>query len=347
MCFNGRETKEIMMSESPTLPQVEYQDRKAYLIAFGILTMLMGCIMALFVPLIIWAQFVSAKVTHVPPSSQSIIPAAIFCCLFAVNFIWLGIGSILTRRWARALLLIFSWSWLAIGIVSMAYLAFLLPQIMTVLDSSVRSSQTSAPKGLTTTIMIVQGILSLIVYVIVPGVWVLFYRSRNVRITCEVRDPVPRWTDRCPLPVLAISIWAAFGAVTMLFFPFLYGGVLPFFGIFLSGISGTVVCLVIAGLWGYSARALYRLEWDGWWIFLVGMCLLSLSAFVTYWRHDLSEMYRMMGYPKQQIAQLQQFNAVFTGQTLAWSTVIITVLFVGYLLYLRRFFRPRALPASR
>jgi MFS family permease len=335
------------MTESFAPLQNEYHDRKAGLIVFGILTMLTGCVMALLVPLIIWAQFVAAETTHVPVNSRAMIPAAIFCGLFSVTFIWLGIGSILTRRWARALLLISSWTWLTIGIVSMAYLAFLLPQIMAVLDSNVRSSQTRAPKELMTFVMIAQGIFSLIIYVILPGIWVLFYRSKNVRITCEVRDPVPRWTDHCPLPVLAVSIWAALGAVTMLLFPFLYGGVLPFFGVFLSGISGTAVGLVIAGLWGYSAWALYRLERTGWWIFLVGMCLLSLSAFVTYWRHDLSEMYRLMGYPEQQIAQLQQFNAVFKGQTLAWSTVIFIVPCVGYLLYVRRFFTLRALSESR
>ena len=124
---------------------------------------------------------------------------------------------------------------------------------------------------------------------VLPGIWMLFYRSKNVKMTCEVRDPVPRWTDRCPLPVLAVSLWAAVGTVAMLLFPIFYGGVLPFFGIFLSGISGSAVWLVIAVLWGYSARALYRLERSGWWILLAGTCLFSLSGFITYWRHDLNE----------------------------------------------------------
>jgi hypothetical protein len=335
------------MTESLAPLPIEYQDRKAGLIVFGILTILMGCLMALFVPLIIWAQFLSARTTHIPANSRTIIAPAIFWGVFAAGFIWLGIGSILMRRWARALLLIVSWTWLAIGIVSMVFLAFLLPRVMAVLDSNVRPGQTPMPQGIKTTILVVQGIFSLFLYVILPGMWVLFYRSKNVRTTCEVRDPVPRWTDRCPLPVLGVSIWAALGAVTMLFFPILYGGVLPFFGIFLSGISGIVGCLVIAGLWGYSARALYRLQWTGWWLFLVAMCLLSFSAFVTYWQYDLSEMYRLMGYPEQQIAQLQQFNAVFKGRMLAWTTVLFTVPLVGYFLYLRRFFTPPASSASR
>ena len=37
-----------------------------------------------------------------------------------------------------------------------------------------------------------------VIYIVIPGVAVLFYRSPHVKHTCEVRDPVERWTDRCP-----------------------------------------------------------------------------------------------------------------------------------------------------
>jgi len=335
------------MSETPAPSQIEYQDRKTGLIVFGILTALGGCMVALLVPLIVLAQFVSVKTTQVPVNSRTMIPAAIFYGLLAASFIWLGIGSILTRRWARALLLILSWSWLAIGIVSMIYLAFLVPQMMAVLDANVRPGHAEVPQALKTTIMVLQGIFSLFLYVVVPGIWVLFYRSKNVKATCEVRDPVLRWTDRCPLPVLALSIWAAFGGAVMLLFPFLTGGVLPFFGVFVSGIPGIALCLLVAALWGYSARALYRLERSGWWIITIGICLLSISAGLTYWRHDLSELYRLMGYPEEQIAQLQMFSGILKGPMLAWSTFLFTLPFVGYLLYVRKFFTPPALSASR
>lgn len=340
-----RDSKEgVLESLAPT--QIHYRDRKVGLMILGILTALMGCFMALCVPLIFWAQIVSAKTTHVPPNFQSMIPAAVSCGLLALVLIWLGIGSILMRRWARALLLIFSWTWLVIGAVLMIYLAFLFPQVIVAVDSNARPGQTKIPEGLKTTLLVVQGIFFMFFYVVLPGIWVLFYRSKNVKTTCEVRDPVPRWTDRCPLPVLAVSLWAAFGAAVMLCCPFANRGVLPLFGIFLSGIWGTAAYVVIAALWGFSARALYRLEWSGWWILLVGTCLFSASAFVTYSRHDLSELYRMMGYPEQQVAQLEQFNVLKSGM-LAWSTLIFTLPVVGYLLYLRKFFTRRASSVPR
>jgi hypothetical protein len=346
LCFKKGGRKKTMMSDLPPAVAVEYQDRKTGLIVFGVLLVLMGGFTALSVPLILLAQFASAKTTTVPANPQAIIPAALFCSLVAIGFIWLGIGSILARRWARALILILSWTWLVIGIVSMIYLAVLMPQIMAALDAATPPGRAEIPKGMKTTILIVQGVFSFFLYVVVPGTLVLFYRSKNVKTTCEIRDPVSRWTDRCPLPVLAISLWAGFAAVTMFLVAFMYRGILPFFGTFLSGVWGATGWILLAILWGYSARAVYKLERSGWWIVLLGMCLATISTFLTYWRHDIVELYRLMGYPEEQIAQIQRFN-FFKNGTLAWSTLVFSLPMVAYLLYVRRFFTRRVASASR
>jgi hypothetical protein len=335
-----------MTPESLAPALAEYRDRRTGLIVFGILTALMGGVLLLFVPLIILAQSAAASKTAVTSPPQTVIPGAIFCGLLAVVFVWLGIGSMLCRRWARAILLIFSWTWLVMGIVGLIYLVVFLPRIMAAVDAAQPSGHRPIPQDMKTAIMVMQGIFAFVMYVLVPGVLVLFYQSKHVKATCEVRDPVIRWTDRCPLPVLAVSLWAAFGAAAMLVFPFCYNGVIAFFGIFLSGKSGGAVCLVIALVWGYAARALYRLELAGWWILLLGTCLLAVSTFITYLRHDLSDVYRLMGYPETQIAQLQQLN-VFQGPMLAWSTLGFIVPFVVYLLFTRKFFTRPAPLASR
>jgi hypothetical protein len=325
----------------------EYRDRRTGLIIFGVLTALMGGILLLFVPLIVLAQFAATtSKTAVTLTPRTVIPPAIMCGVLATCFIWLGIGSMLCRRWARAILLVFSWTWLVMGIVGIIYLAALLPQITSALDAAQPPGQKPIPQGMKTAIMVTQAIFAFVMYVLIPGVWVLFYRSKDVKATCEVRDPVPRWTDRCPLPVLAVSLWAAVGAVALLALPFFYKGVLPFFGIFLSGIVGSVGWIVMALLWGYAARAVYRLEVSGWWIVLVGTCLLAISGFVTYQRHDLMEVYRLMGYPEAQIAQLQQFNFL-QGSTLAWMTLVSALPFVIYLLFIRKFFTRPAVSVSR
>ncbi|MEY2584483.1 MAG: hypothetical protein QOD80_509 [Verrucomicrobiota bacterium] len=324
----------------------QYRDRRTGLIIFGILTALLGGLLLLFVPLMAAALFASAGKTAVAPNPQAVIPGMIVCGVLAVVFIWLGIGSMLCRRWARALLLVFSWTWLVMGVVALIYLAILLPQIASAIDAAQPPGQKPIPQGMKTAIMLTQAIFAFVVYVLIPGVLVLFYRSKHVKATCEARDPVVRWTDRCPLPVLAVTLWAAVGAVAMLAFPFFYKGIVPFFGVFLSGITGSAVCVAIALLWGYAARAAYRLELAGWWIMLVGTILFAVSGFVTYMRHDLMEVYRLMGYPEAQIAQLQQLN-VFHGPMLAWSTLAFAMPLVVYLLFIRRFFTRPAASESR
>jgi len=335
------------MTLEPVAPALaEYRDRRMGLIIFGILIALMGGVLLLFVPLIVWAQFAASSKSAVAPNPQAAIPGAIMCGLLAICDIWLGIGSMLCRRWARALLLIFSWTWLVMGIVGIIYLAVFLPGIMAAVDAAQPPGSRPIPQGMKTAIMVTQAIFAFVMYVLIPGVLVLFYRSKHVKATCEVRDPVVRWTDRCPLPVLAVSLWAAIGAVATLVFPFCYKGIIPFFGVFLSGITGGAARLVIALLWAYAARALYRLELAGWWILLVGTCLFSVSAFITYLRHDLNEVYRLMGYPETQIAQLEKLN-VFHGPMLAWSTLAFAIPFVVYLLFVRRFFTRPAPSVSR
>ncbi len=46
-------------------------------------------------------------------------------------------------------------------------------------------------------------IVAAIVLIGAPIVWIIFYSRRDVRLTCEWRNPKPSWTDACPLPVLA------------------------------------------------------------------------------------------------------------------------------------------------
>src|SRR5260370_37341773 len=91
---------------------------------------------------------------------------------------------------------------------------------------------------------------------------------KDVKRTCELHDPKPRWTDRCPLPVLGLSLWLFFGALAMLIVPFAFRLVFPLFGILLVGWLGVIVSIVFAAVWLYAAWALYRLDRRGWWVFL-------------------------------------------------------------------------------
>lgn len=325
------------MSVEPVIP-TQFKDRKTGLMIFGILTALMGGLCALFVPLMLLGQAMSPETKGVSSNVQTLIPGMVMFASLAITFIWLGVGSMMARRWARALLLVLSWSWLIVGIVSMAVLVAMIPQFSAIMESARPPGQPEISPAARVLIMVIPAIVMVVNYVVIPTVLILFYGSKHVKATCEVHDPIARWTDRCPLPILACTLWLAFSAAMMLLAPLAYRGVLPVFGTFVSGPMGSVVYVVLAGVWAYAAWALYRLDSRGWWIAFAGLCLFAVSAFITYLRHDVAELYRLMGMPEEQMAEIQKFNFL-KGKAMAWMTLLCTLPFLGYLLYVRKFLR--------
>ena len=319
-------------------PPGDFKNRKTGLVVFGILTLLMGGLCALFVPLMFFGQAMSEKTAGVHQSPEAILPAIMVYGLLAVSLVWLGIGSIMARRWARALLLIFSWSWLVTGVISLAVMAAMAPHLMEAMRATGRPGQPELPPAANLIILLITAVMMGVIFLVLPGVWVFFYGSKHVKATCETCDPVERWTDRCPLPVLALSLCLALGTLTSLVMPLPYHGVFPFFGVFLTGLPGTLAWVALAAVWGYSARALYKLDGLGWWLALVSFILLAISNVITYSRHDITELYRLMHYPEEKIAQIRQFG-FFEGGAMAWLTLLCMVPWIGYLLYVRKFFR--------
>jgi hypothetical protein len=192
----------------PTAPA--YKDRSTGLMIFGTLTILLGCLAGLLVLMMLVSLAVAPKTAAAPASFAQVLPAMSLYLALAVTLIWLGIGSILARRWARALLLIFSWSWLVIGIVTVMVMAFVLPKMLRNLPSTGTADQPAMPPGVIGVMMVLMFLIFGVFFVVMPAIWTFFYSSRHVKATCEARDGVARWTDACPLPVLAVSLWLLF-----------------------------------------------------------------------------------------------------------------------------------------
>src|SRR5688500_7149487 len=90
----------------------EYKDRKTGLTVFGILEILLGCLAGLLIVLMVFAQLMVAQATQQSPQFRMIIPSLLLYGMAAAALITLGIGTLRARRWARALSLVLSWSWL-------------------------------------------------------------------------------------------------------------------------------------------------------------------------------------------------------------------------------------------
>jgi hypothetical protein len=75
-------------------------------------------------------------------------------------------------------------------------------------------------------------------------------------------------------------------------------------------------------------------------------CFAAVSNFLTFSRVDLIDMYRLMGYPERQIDMMTQ-TGFMQGNGMAYLSVGSVVVMLGYLLFIRRYFRPQAGAASQ
>jgi hypothetical protein len=65
-----------------------------------------------------------------------------------------------------------------------------------------------------------------------------------------------------------------------------------------------------------------------------------ISALITYARHDVTEMYRLINYPEAQIEQIQK-TGLMTRSALVGMTSAFMAVFVGYLVFIKRYFRTK------
>ncbi len=283
-------------------PPVPYKDRSSALVAFGILELLfaLGCLF------FIGTLLVSTRLhpANMPPgySPPNLALASMVYLVGAVAFAWLGVGSILARRWARALSLAVGWLWLAFGVVVGVFLLVLAPRIFAAMPALPSSGARAGALGclaLTWTIP----------FLLLPLALVLFYGGRNVRRTCEARDPQPRWTDRCPVPVLALALMSAV-AIPTLILSSLHPA-FPFFGRTLTGPPAAAALLVLAALEAAVAWGLYRLRPAAWWGRLALWLFSGVSSFFIFYRGmDWEAAFRASGQPDNPAVR-QMMTGVF------------------------------------
>ena len=140
------------------------------------------------------------------------------------------------------------------------------------------------------------------------------------------------------MPVLGVSLTLGFCAAFMLMMVVPYHGIFPLFGRFVSGRSGAALTVGAAALTAYCARAVYRLDVRGWWILLVASAVGAVSSTLTLARADPLEMYRLMGYPAEELTQIQPFLDPF-ARILVPLMAVNGLLWCGYLLHMRKYYR--------
>ena len=346
----------VVVAASPPIPEAPpYRDRGTGLQVFGVFQIILGLLAALMVPLVALGAFVSRLAPGGTMRPAQFLSGVASYAFIAAALVALGIGSVQMKRWARALTLVTSVYWLIMGALITVLLTAVLPVTM---RSALAQAQQTTPNGpspdMSTGVMAV--ILTLIIIfaafflVLVPIAFVVFYSRRDVAETCRLRDPVERWTDRTPLPVLGASVVLFTGALYLL----LMGTttpLFPFFGQYLTGIRASVCFLLTAALDTYLAIALFRLQPSGWWIAALTLPIRLFSVVLTYSRADMMQAYAKMGMSDAQLKMLNS-SPIFRGHVVLWWSLISMILFFGYLLWLKRYFKSppskevEALPAQ-
>jgi hypothetical protein len=319
-----------MAQHEEAVQRSDFKDRKTGLVVFGILEIILGALCGLATLGMIVSTFL-IKNSGVQMRTGSMIPGILLYAILAVWLIWMGIGSIKARRWARALLLVSSWICLIGGIGGLIFMMMFMPGMS---NQSAQSGQT--PQAMAVIFKYVMIVFMAFFLIIIPGVLVLFYGRRDVKATCEARDLKVRWTDKCPLPVLAVSLIYGFWAVSLLWSA-AYGWAIPFFGFILSGTAGAVISLIYLLLFGYVAWGAYKLNIKAWWCAMLATIAQVASVGITFSRGGLWALYEKMNISGQQLEAMKQYVTPHIS-IITLLFVIWIVGFLGYLFYTKRYF---------
>lgn len=316
-----------------------FKDRSLGLIIFGAVGVFIGLFCALLIPLMFVSVALSETAGGGGVDFRSAWSASAFYGFMAVVFVWLGIGSIRARRWARELLLSLSWIWLLTGVCSMVIGMLVVPPVIRGFGPGADLS----PEMALFVLLLVFGVIG-VLNVVLPGLFVLFYRSRHVAETCRARHPDPQWFDGCPRRLLTLMVvWVLF-AVSALLMP-AYSFLFPFFGTVLTGVAGAVLwglvlALCVALAIGTCKRALWA-----WWGGMALTVFFTLSSALVALRFDLSEIMGLMKLPEDQIEMMDTLP-MFDGWVVFLGTVCVWGTFIVYLTTLRRYFAPPATAAN-
>jgi hypothetical protein len=325
----------------PTAVVSPYRDRSTGLQVFGVFQIILGLLAGLMVPLVALGAFMSRLAPGATTRPGQYISGVLTYAFLAAGLIVLGIGSIQMKRWAHALTLVISWYWLVMGTLVTVLLTAALPIMMRSLLAQAQQNagapSTDMSRGVMAVVLTAIIVFAAFFLVLVPIAFVVFYSRKDVAETCRRRDPVERWTDRTPLPVLGASV-ALFTGSLYLFMIGVTTPLFPFFGRYLGGIAATACFVMVAALDLYLSIALFRLQAAGWWTAIVTMLIRFLSMVLTYKKADLMQAYSKMGMSNTQL-QMLNANPMFRSHIILWWSLISMILFFGYLLWLKRYFK--------
>lgn len=321
-----------MSDPEQTLQSLPFKDRRGRLIAGGILQIIAGVCCAFGFAFSFLGMLIVNDLADESNENFLNISLLFGLCLYTVAALWfiiMGLGSLSMRRWARALTLAFAWISLVEGTTALLGMAIFMPKMLQAMTSA---------EDLPANMVYISSIIGILVpaflYIVYPGILVLLYSGKDVKRTCEYYNPLPCWTDRRPLPILAASLILCLHPFHLLFM------VIP-----LQKSDPAVLLLVPLAILVFFALAwgFYRLYTPAWWgAILASPLLLGLAVFI-YSRIDYTELFQSMGVDEKAFGQMGT-NAFMDNSGTWMSTALMAICIWGFLLYTKRYFKKPGTP---
>jgi hypothetical protein len=301
--------------------------RRGGLIAFGIVSLMVGALPAASALMAIVLAIRMAFSGYMPPAFYPVIALAIAVYGgVAALFIWAGVASIRCRRWVRPVVVGIAWPTVVASAIAAVGLA-----LVTREAAAAIAQRTPADQFM----MYIPGAVILFFGVVCPGAYLWFYSTAAVRRTLATYDPRPSWTERCPLSVFVGCVSLVLGAIATLSCGF--AGAVPLFGTVVT-VPWSWLLIAGAGVLMVGAAALMYLQSPvGWWVALLVITAGFLSAFVTFCRLGMIEFYRRAGMSGEELEAAAR-SRTMSGAAPGVFAVLALGICIGYLLGVRRHF---------
>jgi hypothetical protein len=340
--------------QSPDLV-LDFKNHKAGLMVFGILLIIAGALAGcggLATPFLTLIPTIPGQSR---PGLATILPATFFYLGVAGALITLGVGSVSMKRWVRPIVVVSGTLIAMLGILMSVLMLVMIPTLTATMQQSIQKSlaaanATTAPATMPATPLpatpaMASGILyagmagaiigMVIFYIGIPGALALYYRQTDVRRTLEYYDSVERWTDRVPMPILALVILSVLfggGSLINLTVPATVA-----FGTILTGPAAIAWIVLSSAGFIASVVLLVRMNQKGLAIFIPTCVIYTVSSTVSAFRLDPVELYRAMGMDEESVQQVAGFNSLTSGPgQFIWA--IVFVLLAVYAFWARKYF---------
>lgn len=297
----------------------------------------------------------SLYVTVVPQSMQmaygtpakvgaAFIGICTMCALFALGFIWLGVGSMMARKWARDLLHALGWMWAGLVVIIVISAGSTFPMMMKMTQAEIAATPGGPPPGALNAFIGIILVFYAAVLVTPAILLILLYGLKNVRATVAYHDRKPRWTERVPMPVLVWWLMMVMSVISMISFAFTYPGLLASAGIYDNpALVSVVICLIMALLIWHAWTVAKMKPW-AWTValamvivgFSFGMYQMATIDMVALQRASFQDMGLEM--PK---AQEEMILSMYSDR--GWQILpglLSAAVVLGYLIWIRRYFYP-------